>query len=40
MKELNIPLGEKDIDDYIETGLHAAKLGLQNVLKDRFKRLK
>lgn len=40
MKDLNISFKQEDIDEYIETGLHAAKLGLSNVLKDRFKRLK
>jgi len=40
MSELNIPLSPEKIGEYIEIGLHAAKLGLNNVLKDRFKRLK
>jgi len=40
IKSLSVSIKEEDISDYIETALHGAKLGLNNVLKDKFKALK
>jgi len=37
-KKLGIATNPEMIEEYVETGLHAAKLGLKNVLKENFKR--
>jgi len=40
MNKLGIDYNSPAVTGYIETALHAAKLGLQDVLKEKFKNMK